>query len=234
MYVFNDKLDQWILKPISDTYVKITPKPVRTSVTNFFNNVEYLNTALNQFLQGKVEDGFKDTGRFLVNSTAGIGGLFDVATGLGLKYHQEDLGQTLAVWGVGQGPYLVLPFIGPDTLRNLPNLVMSSLTDPLFYVSNPAITMPIGALGLVDKRANEAAEIRFVHESAVDPYIFVREAYLQHRRFLIYNGHPPPQIYDNLGAGGLVPPPAAAPPTSGKPTSAPPPAPGTTVPAPSH
>lgn len=207
MFVFNEHLDQWVLQPVARTYVQYTPNLVRASVTNFFNNVEYPNTILNQFLQGRFADGFDDVGRFLVNTVVGVGGMFDPASRFGLPEHDEDLGQTLAHWGVGRGPYLVLPFIGPDTLRNLPNLATSALTNPLFYVSSAAITMPVGAVSLVNKRANAGPQIEMVRQ-ALDPYVFMREAYLQHRRFLIYNGHPPVQPIDDLSPHGLIPPPA--------------------------
>ncbi len=209
MFVFNDHLDRWILQPVARTYVRFTPKLVRASVTNFFDNVEYPNTILNQFLEGRFREGFQDTGRFVVNIVVGVGGLFDPATRFGLPRHDKDLGQTLAVWGVGQGPYLVLPFIGPDTLRNLPNLVASALTNPFFYVNTAKITMPLGAVALINKRANAAAQIEMVRQ-ALDPYVFMREAYLQHRRFLIYNGHPPVQLFNDFGPGGLAPAPAPA------------------------
>ena len=204
MFVFNDHLDHWILQPVSQAYVKVTPEPVRASVTDFFDNLEYPNTSLNQFLQGRFRRGFGDTVRFLADTIIGIGGLFDPATRLGLPHHDEDLGQTLAVWGVGQGPYLVLPFIGPDTLRNLPNLAVDALVNPLFYVSDTAITMPLGAVGLINKRANAEPQIEMIRQ-ALDPYIFLREAYLQHRRFLIYNGHPPVELFNGTGSGALVP-----------------------------
>ncbi len=204
MFVFNDHLDRWILQPVSRAYVKVAPERVRASVTDFFDNLEYPNTILNQFLQGRFQRGFEDTARFLADTVVGVGGLFDPATRLGLPYHDEDLGQTLAVWGVGRGPYLVLPFIGPDTLRNLPNLAVGALSNPLFYVSDAAITIPLGAAKLINERANVATQIEMVRQS-LDPYIFMREAYLQHRRFLIYNGHPPVELFNGAGPGKLAP-----------------------------
>ncbi len=208
MFAFNDHLDRWILQPVSRAYVKVTPERARASVTDFFDNLEYPNTILNQFLQGRFRRGFEDAARFLADTVVGVGGLFDPATRFGLPHHDEDLGQTLAVWGVGRGPYLVLPFIGPDTLRNLPNLAAGTLSNPLFYVSNTAITIPLGAASLISERANVATQIEMIRQ-ALDPYIFMREAYLQHRRFLIYNGHPPVKLYNDFGPGEPMPAPVS-------------------------
>ncbi|MFQ5659490.1 MAG: VacJ family lipoprotein [Gammaproteobacteria bacterium] len=197
-YAINDTLDVHILKPIAQKYADVTPKPVRTSVTNFFDNLAYLNVIINSFLQGKFKQGFSDTSRFLFNSTLGIGGLFDVATDMGYPKHNEDLGQTLATWGVGRGAYLVIPFIqGPDTVRNTPNLASSALLNPLTYVAS-VVLFPVYALDFVNTRANllDATNIR--DEAALDPYSFTREAYLQRREFLIHDGNPPAEGYDEL------------------------------------
>ena len=123
MYIFNDTVDQAVLGPIARGYSDVTPAPVRRSVTNFFDNLGYLDTVLNDFLQGKVTRGFADTGRFLVNSTVGIVGIFDVATPMGLPKNDEDLGQTLAVWGANEGAYLMLPGYGPSTVRDAPQYI---------------------------------------------------------------------------------------------------------------
>jgi phospholipid-binding lipoprotein MlaA len=145
---------------------------------------------LNAFLQGKGKQGLEDTSRFLINTTFGLCGLFDPATPLGLKAHNEDFGQTMAVWGVGKGPYLVLPLIGPNTVRNIPDLGVSVVTNILFYVTNP-VAVPFAVLGLVDRRSRFDQAIQFRDETAVEPYLFTREAYLQRRNFLIHDGNPP-------------------------------------------
>lgn len=196
-FTLNDTLDRYIMKPVAKGYVKITPQIFRTAVTNFFNNIDYLNVALNSFLQGKVEDGFMDTFRFVFNSTIGIGGIADVSTALGFQEHNEDTGQTLAVWGVQQGPYLNLPLTGPNTTRNLPNIATVILTNPLTYISG-GIWFPISFVNYINLRANllEATNIR--DEAAVDKYIFTREAYLQRRRYLIYDGNPPVQGLEDI------------------------------------
>lgn len=191
IYRFNVVVDENIMKPIADGYVKITPQPVQNRVTDFFNNLTYINVFLNQFLQGKIDQGLLDIARFVFNSTFGVFGLFDVATGMGLKEHEEDFGQTLAVWGVAQGPYLVLPLLGPFTLRDTPDLAFTVFTNPLFYVDNKYITIPLSALGVIDLRARSEGAIQFINEAALDPYTFMREAFLQRREYLIFDGDPP-------------------------------------------
>ncbi len=135
--------------------------------------------------------------RFLVNSIAGIGGLFDVATPMGLPSHDEDLGQTLAVWGFGQGSYLFIPVSGPNTVRNLPDTASSTLLNPLFYITS-AVLFPISALNIINTRANALDATDFIDEVAVDPYSFTREAYIQRRQHLIYDGNPPTDSYDSI------------------------------------
>ncbi len=194
IYKFNNMVDHAVLKPLSDGYVAITPRKGRIIVSNFFDNTQYFGTVLNDFFQGKGKRGFSDLGRFLLNTTLGIGGLFDPATSMGLIKHKEDFGQTLAVWGTPPGAYLVLPLLGPDTVRNTPNIVVSTLTDALFYISyvaSSAVMIPLSVLGTVDARSRASGAIRFVNESALDPYVFMREAWMQHRVFLIYDGNPP-------------------------------------------
>lgn len=190
-FQFNRDFDRAFLEPAADAYVKVTPQPVRTSVSNFFDNLGYLNVILNDFLQGKVEQGFWDTSRFVLNSTVGLAGVFDVATAMGLEEHNEDFGQTLGVWGAGAGPYLVLPLLGPSTVRDAPGIPVTTVTSPLFYVDQAAVTVPVGGLGVVDARARQVGAFQFIEEAALDPYVFTREAYLQRRIFLIYDGDPP-------------------------------------------
>lgn len=196
-YTFNDTLDRALLKPIAEVYADYTPEVARTGVTNFFDNLSYLNVVLNTFLQGKFDQGIADTLRFLYNSTFGIAGLFDVSTPIGMPAHDEDFGQTLAVWGVDQGSYLYIPVQGPNTVRNLPDYATSALLNPLTYVTG-TILFPLTALNIINKRANLLEETNIRDEAAVDPYIFTREAYLQQRRFKIYDGNPPVEGYDDI------------------------------------
>ncbi len=197
LYGVNETFDQYLFKPVANTYVRVTPNVARTGVTNFFNNLGYPNVILNSLLQGKFHQGGQDLLRFIYNSTFGIAGLFDVATHLGLPEHDEDLGQTLAVWGLSQGAYLSLPFLGPNTVRNTTDFVPSIALDPLTYLSG-GFSLPITLLNIINRRAAllEATNIR--DQAALDPYTFTRSAYLQRRQSLIYDGNPPTDPYDDI------------------------------------
>ena len=195
IYRANDFIDRRIARPVTKAYLSYTPQPVQNSVSNFFDNVVYPNVILNDFLQGKGTQGLEDLGRFLVNSTFGFLGIWDMATPLGLEAHDEDFGQTLGVWGMDESIYLMLPFIGPSTVRDVPNLGVSTVTNILFYVPSPYV-IPVALLGFIDQRARLDEAVTFRDETAVEPYLFTREAYLQHRKFLIYDGNPP--IDDDL------------------------------------
>ncbi|MDQ6953254.1 MAG: VacJ family lipoprotein [Mariprofundaceae bacterium] len=190
----NDVVDRATLKPIALGYQAIASEPTRGLVSNFFDNATYLNTVLNDFLQGKVKQGFSDTTRFMINSTLGFAGIADVATPLGFEKHNEDLGQTLAVWGVGKSAYIEYPLLGPNSLRNTPDFITASATDVtfwLFLITTPQVTIPLTVMKYIDLRSRvmEASNMR--DEVALDPYIFTREAWRQHRDYVIYDGHPP-------------------------------------------
>lgn len=200
IYTFNRNVDEAVLKPVANAYVKVTPLPVRTAASNFLSNVGYLNVILNDMLQGKVGQGFSDIGRFVVNSTLGIFGTIDVATPMGLVRHDEDFGQTLGVWGTGEGRYLMLPLLGPNTVRDSPGLAVATATNLLFYIGSSAVTIPLALLNAVDQRARATGAFQFVDTAAVDPYVFTREAYHQRRIFLIYDGNPPPPDLEEDGA----------------------------------
>lgn len=185
VYSFNDKVDDYVAKPVADAYKYVTPDFMETGVSNFFNNLKSINVVLNDVLQGKLEQGGRDTGRFLMNTTLGMAGLFDVAKSVGLEQNDEDFEQTLAVWGVPQGSYLVLPFLGPMTTRGIPGAVVDSAANPATYVS-PFI--PIQALALINSRANAEGALKFIDEAALDPYVFTRESFLQWRKHLATDG----------------------------------------------
>ncbi len=212
IYDFNDYLDRKIAKPVADTYVRITHENVRLTVSNFFDNIRYFNVILNDVLQGKGQQGLSDMSRFLMNSTVGIGGLFDVASEFGFEAQEEDFGQTLGVWGAGEGSYLVLPILGPSSFRDAPDLLVSTVTNGLFYVGVTAVTFPLAILAAIDKRVRADKAFNFRDKAAVEPYVFTREAYLEHRRYLIYDGSPPlddeflEEIFDN-GEGDQPSPP---------------------------
>ena len=183
IFVFNKTLDDYVAAPISDAYLWITPQFVQTGIANFFSNLKDINVVLNDVMQGKLEQGAQDTGRFAVNTTIGLVGLFDVATELGLEKHEEDFAQTLAVWGVPQGPYLVLPVIGPATSRGVPGGIFDTAANPATYVG-----LPIQLVQMLNARANASGALKFIDEAALDPYVFTRESFLQYRQHLISDG----------------------------------------------
>ena len=186
-YAFNDALDRAVLGPAAHLYLRL-PRGMRASVHNFFDNAAYPGTVLNQVLQGKLEPAMRGSARFVFNTTLGIGGLFDVATGFGLAREEEDFGQTLAVWGMEEVNYVHWPVLGPSSVRDTPGLVVGALTDVLTYAAVPAWAL---VLELVDTRASLDAAVRMRDETALDPYVFTREAYRQRRTFLIHDGNPP-------------------------------------------
>jgi phospholipid-binding lipoprotein MlaA len=206
VYSFNDGLDRLIIKPVAMGYADVTPQPLRTGVTNFFNNLAYLNVIMNSSLQGKLDQSLSDIFRFVFNSTLGVAGVFDVATVMGLEAHREDLGQTLAVWGSGQGAYLTLPFFGPNTVRDTPDLVSSWFLNPINYTVS-TIAWPAIALNIINNRANLMQTTNLLDSAATDPYSFTREAYLQQRESLIRDGMPPEgddfeQMFEEESGGG--------------------------------
>ena len=190
-YAFNDALDRALLEPVANLYLTL-PAGLRDSIHNFLDNAAYPGTVLNQLLQGKFEPAMQGTARFVFNTTLGVGGLFDVSTRFGLERKDEDFGQTLAVWGMKEGNYIHYPLLGSSTVRDTPGIVVDALTDVLTYIA----ALPLALLEAVDTRANFASAARIRDESAIDPYIFTREAYRQRRTFLVYDGNPPP---DELG-----------------------------------
>jgi phospholipid-binding lipoprotein MlaA len=187
VYRFNSALDRGIAKPIAKTYVKVTPKPVRTGLGNFFRNLTYPTVIANDLLQAKGKAFVVDTTRLVVNTTIGIGGLFDPATQMGLAAGDEDFGQTLGKWGVPAGPYLMLPILGPSSIRDAFGFGVDQFTDPKSYLSNIYLSLGLTALDLVDNRA-ELLSTENVLNNSYDPYAFVRNAYLQRREFQVKDG----------------------------------------------
>lgn len=190
-FAFNDAIDRAVLKPVAQGYQNVTPPFVRDRVNNFFDNIYDVETSLNQVLQGKLPDGINDFGRFFVNTVFGGLGLWDVATPLGLEKHHEDFGQTLGVWGVPSGPYFVIPFFGPSTVRDAP----AKAVDPKWYYSyaidNNAVYWSAWSLDVVRDRANLLKAEGIIEQAAFDRYTFIRDAWLQRRRSQVYDGSPP-------------------------------------------
>lgn len=183
MFGFNDKVDNYVAEPISNAYKWITPQFMQTGVFNFFNNLKNVNVVINDVLQAKFAQSAKDTERFAINSTAGVGGLFDVAKHVGLEQNEEDFDQTLAVWGVPQGSYLVLPILGPSTARGIPGAAFDTAANPASYIG-----MPVQLLSMLNARASAEGALKFIDEAALDPYVFTRESFLQWRNNLATDG----------------------------------------------
>jgi phospholipid-binding lipoprotein MlaA len=192
MYKFNKAVDDVVMKPVAKGYQAITPDPLDRGITNFFNNIADVTSAVNNLLQFKLSRAGSDVGRVAVNSTVGLLGFFDVATNMGLPSYKEDFGQTLGYWGGEPSPYLVLPLLGPSTLRDTIGLVGDAFTSPLFSVEKNRVYWGLIALNVVDTRADLLTAGKILEEAAVDPYVFLRDAYLQRRRSQIFDGNPPP------------------------------------------
>lgn len=200
VYAFNDAIDEAVLKPVATAYRDVVPQIVRTGVSNVLGNIGDVWSAANHLLQGKLQDGLEMGMRVLSNTFFGLGGLLDPATEMGLTKRHEDFGQTLARWGVGTGPYLVLPFLGPSTLRDSAGLAV----DRTAYGS--MLTLPwkeesgLAVLELVSVRASLLSATKLLDDVALDPYSFLRDAYLARRRDAVYDGAPPMEVFEDDAA----------------------------------
>jgi len=186
----NVAIDKVSTKPLAKGYRKIMPAPIRKGVSNFFANLIAPRSAINQFLQGKPGRGVSELGRFVINSTIGIGGLFDPATPIGLEEHQEDFGQTAAVWGIPDGPYVMLPILGPRTLRDAILTPLDVVVDPLYQYNNSSVRDKVYILRLIHLRYLLLSVEKFLEDSK-DRYVTTRESYLQNREYEVYDGDPP-------------------------------------------
>lgn len=186
MFAFNESVDSAVLKPAAQAYQKVTPGVVKTAVGNFFSNAGDVWTAVNNVLQGNFADGANDFMRFAINTTIGVGGLIDVASAGGMPKHQADFGQTLGVWGVPAGPYVVLPILGPSTLRDSLATPIDFKGDILYSRGSVAFRNTSSVLRIVDKRANALDAVNLIEEAALDKYVFIRGAYLQRRESQIH------------------------------------------------
>ncbi len=192
MFTVNEGIDV-VVKPIAKGYDTVAPMPVKAGVGNFFGNLADIWIACNNFLQGKPTEGFSDIGRVLINTTVGIIGLFDVASEMGLEKHAEDFGQTLGKWGVGDGPYLYWPVIGPRTLRDTFGFAVDASVDPVAHVDDVRARNTLAGIRFIDLRASLLPADKVVEEAAFDKYNYIRDAYLQNRRSAIHDGNPPPR-----------------------------------------
>ena len=190
MYDFNESVDHYVASPIANGYKVVTPDFLQTGVFNFFNNLKNFNVVINDVLQAKFSQSASDMGRLTMNTTAGLGGFFDVAKHVGLEQNDEDFDQTLAVWGIPKGAYLVLPLVGPMTTRSAPASAFDAATNPASYASIPAnyISAPVQFMSALNARANAEGALKFINEAAMDKYVFTRESFLQWRKNLESDG----------------------------------------------
>jgi phospholipid-binding lipoprotein MlaA len=192
VYRFNETFDEYLAQPVARAYVAVLHQEIRIRVSNFFSNIQDLLIGANNLLQGKFEDGVNDWARFAFNSTIGLLGIHDVASDFpGLEKHNEDFGQTLGRWGTSSGPYLILPFLGSSTVRDAAGTAVDWAVQPVGEVRPIELRNTLYGLYFVDTRAQLLDASRILEEAALDKYVFQRDAYLQRRRSLIYDGRPP-------------------------------------------
>ena len=215
VYKVNDKLDRAVAKPVARTYVRVVPQPVRTGVSNFFENLHQTTVMVNDALQGKFTAAANDLARFVLNLTVGVGGLLDPATQAGLDLNNEDFGQTLGHWGVHPGPFVEIPILGPSDVRDGLGRVVDIYTGPTHYVQNKPIEYSLYAVSLVDTRAG-LLSLDDTLKNVFDPYAFVRDAYLQRRAYMISDGKLKEEPLEDPGEDA---PPATKPP--GEPSTQP-------------
>jgi phospholipid-binding lipoprotein MlaA len=191
VYAFNDVVDTWVMRPVATGYRDWVPGEVRDRVRNFFGNLADPFIGVNNFLQGKFEDGFRDWARFGFNTTFGLFGLHDIASDMGYEKHSEDFGQTFGRWGAAPGPYLVLPFLGSSNLRDGLGSVLDFYVDPLSEFRPYSVQYGLWGTRVVQVRADLLDASRILEEAALDRYTFQRDAYLQRRNNLVHDGRPP-------------------------------------------
>jgi phospholipid-binding lipoprotein MlaA len=192
VFIFNEKLDENVLKPVAVGYSNVVPRPVRSGVDNFFGNAADAWSAINNFLQGKIANGLQDVIRFGTNTVFGLGGFLDVATEFGLDHQYEDFGQTLGTWGFGPGAYVVWPLFGPSSVRESLALPLDRAVSPALAINDGAVKWELTTLQIVNTRANLLGASKVLDDIALDKYTFVRDAYLQRRRSLVYDGEDGP------------------------------------------
>jgi phospholipid-binding lipoprotein MlaA len=216
VFGFNEGLDERVLKPVATAYSKVVPQPVRTALGNFFANAADLWSGVNNVLQAKPEAASRDFVRFGANTVFGVLGFFDVASEMGLDHQYEDFGQTLGRWGVGPGAYMVLPVFGPSTVRETAAFPLDRFVSPALLLDSTGERLVVYTVQFVNTRANLLGASRVIDDIALDKYTFIRDAYLQRRRSLVFDGDAP-----DPGPGPDAAASPAAPPAAGAPASAP-------------
>lgn len=203
VYRFNDTVDKAIAKPVAQGYNAVMPVPAKTMVSNFFSNLDDVIVMINDLLQFKLVQAFSDSGRLVINTTVGAFGLVDVATQVGFEKHNEDFGQTLGYWGVGNGPYLVLPFLGPSTVRDGVGLYADSRPSRIRHMSHMRSRNQLYLTKSINRRAQLLDQEKVLEEAALDRYEFIRDAYLLYRKSLVYDGNPPREKYEEDEENGF-------------------------------
>lgn len=196
IFMFNSGVDTVLFRPVAKGYEFILPEPARDKTANFYDNITYPVDIVNAFLQGKFKQGFSDTGRFALNSTLGLAGFLDPATLVGLTENEEDFGQTFSVWGIPQGPYIVIPLLGPSTVASGIGIWPNTQVNPIMQWPTSSTRSKLFIAWTVDSRARLLPFDEAVRES-FDPYLFIRDAYLQNRQYLIFDGNPPVGDFDD-------------------------------------
>ena len=217
VFRFNTDFDNAFVKPVAKAYRAVTPEVVDRGITNFFNNIDDVTSLVNNVMQFKLSRAGTDLGRLFINTTVGVLGFVDVATNVGLQSYKEDFGQTLGYWGLEPGAFLMLPVLGPSSIRDTIGWAGDTVTDPLFSYDEDTVYWGLLGLRVIDRRADLLAAGEIIEEAALDPYIFIRDAFLQRRRSLVYDGNPPPQpgeddFWDELDSESNRPAPSPQPP----------------------
>ena len=193
MYQVSDAIDTAVVKPVAQAYVDVVPQPIRAGVSNFFNNIDDMVSAVNDLLQGKLDKLGDDLGRVVLNTGFGLGGIFDLASMIGIERGNEDFGQTFGYWGIPQGPYLFIPLWGPSTVRDGTGSILRYWYTPTQLIPDVAVRNVIYGIGAIDARAQALGATSLLEQASIDPYTFVRRSYLQRREYLVYDGKPPPE-----------------------------------------
>lgn len=191
-YRVHEVVDGQIVKPMIQAYVEFTPPPIRKGIDNFFNNIDDLFSFINAMLQNKPDKAGHDLGRVITNTGFGLLGIIDIASEAGIPKGNEDFGQTFGVWGIAQGPYLFIPVLGPTTVRDGTGWIIRAYSTPVSYIDDIPARNILWTLGLIELRASALQAESLVSQAALDPYTFIRRAYLQRRQYLVYDGNPPP------------------------------------------
>ena len=202
IWTFDNALDHAVLRPVARGYVRYTPQPVRHSINSFMTNLTYSDTVINDFLQAQFDDGANDVARLVVNTVLGLGGLFDPASHMDLDRHDRDFGQTLGVWGLHRGPFLMLPFLGPSDMRDAFSLAADHYMEPYPYISDIYASWSAYVVSKIDERSQLLNQDQLI-DSAFDSYAFVRNAYLQEREFKVHGSRPetPEQLFPGADLG---------------------------------